>query len=434
MTVKAPSPRQLGHRVRSLRRDRGLSQEQLAQPDYSAAYISHVEHGKRRPSKEALGHIAQRLGVTLEQLVSGRDPDENLRLEVEIQQAIADIHRGDVAAAKDALESAQDRAQEVGHAPAVRQAELGMALALYRLGELDEALAIYLRVAAAASAAPPEMRTSALVGQARCLFHKGDMRDAIHLLESHLIELQRSEPADPGRLVEIYAALIPPYFESGLIERAKDVASKGLALAPEIPDLEQRACLYVNRAQLMVTQGEPREALTSLALAEDLYRYLGWHSESVKVTLARSFVLTDQGDLADAENLLRAAIEGADSGADLVDRVRALTRLAMIRRLDGSLQEGLDLAREAMDEGGKDFPVSVAEAAREAGLCARELGDADKALSYWRQALVLFSDHGDHEETARTCRLIGDHLLQVGDAEGAAEAYRSGLGSVQEIR
>jgi tetratricopeptide (TPR) repeat protein len=433
MKVKSLTPQQLGRRIRSLRLDQGLSQEELAEPHYTAAYISHVEHGKRRASQEALGHLAERLGVTVEQLLSGRDPNENLRLEVQIQQAIGDIHAGRVQEARDVLEAARARAQEVGHERAVAQAELGIAFALYRLGDLDESLATYVRAASATSDEPPEARTSALVGQARCLFQRGAMRDAIHLLESHLIELQRNDPPDPSRLVETYAALIPAYFESGLIERAKDVASKGLALAPDIPDLEQRACLYVNRGQLMVTQGQPREALTSLAIAEDLYRYLGWHSESMKVTLAKSFVLTDQGRFAEAEELLRAALE-TGGAINAADRVRSLTRLALVRRRQGSPQEALELAREAMQEGESSFPVSVAEAAREAGLCARDLDDDDAALSYWRQALELFRAHGHHEEIARTARLIGDHLLEAGDPQAAAEAYKQGLTSVTELR
>lgn len=434
MTVKTPTPLQLGRRIKALRTDRGLSQDQLAEPKYTAAYISHVEHGKRHPSQEALSHIAQCLGVTVDQLVTGRDPHDNLRRDISIQSAIADIHSGRVEEAKAVLETARDEAAEVKHESAHRQAELGLALAHYRLGDFDEALALYERAVELAEGEIPEARTSALVGKARCLFHKGDQRGAIHILESHLIDLQRSDPPDPARLVETYAALIPSYFESGLIERAMDVANKGLVLAPDIPDLEQRACLYVNRAQLMMTQGQPREALTSLSLAEDLYRYLGWHTESVKVKLARTFVLTEQGDPSGAGQLLRDILDREDTRVDRSDRVRALARLAMITRLDGSPQEGLELAREAMREGGKEFPVSVAEATREAGLCFRDLGDAGAALKHWRKALKRFREHGHHEEVARTSRLIGDHLLQAGDPQAAAAAYKQGLSSVTEIR
>lgn len=82
-------------------------------------------------------------------------------------------------------------------------------------------------------------------------------RESVYALEAHLDDLEREPNPDPGCLVETYAALIPGYLESGMVEAAKEVAAKGWELAPRITDVERRACLYVNRAQLMLMQGEP---------------------------------------------------------------------------------------------------------------------------------------------------------------------------------
>lgn len=432
MTVKTPTPQQLGRRIRNLRQDRGLSQDDLARPDYTAAYISHIEHGKRRASQEVLAHVATRLGLTVDQLVTGRDPDEDLRLEIETQEAVAQIHGGESARALKILERVRKRALETKNVRVAELAGAAIGLALYRLGKIEQSLAAYENVLSEIGEGGPERRTSAVVGMARCLFHSGEARDAIHLLESHLIDLERRDPPDPGCLVEVYAALIPAYFESGLIERASDVASKGWKLAPSIDDVDQRACLYVNRAQLLLTQGEPREALASLSLAEDLYRQLGWQAEAAKVILARSYVVTEQGDLQEAERLINAALEVAS--VDRADEIRALTRLAMIRRLLGDPQEGLELAGRARKRAARSFAGSRAEAIREQGMCFYELGDHGSALESWREALKLFGQTSDHEETARTARMIGDRLSEMGDSEGALQAYREGLGAVTELK
>lgn len=51
----------MGRRIRELRETRGLSQRQLAFPGCSAAYISRLEAGDRRPSIQLLHRLALRL-------------------------------------------------------------------------------------------------------------------------------------------------------------------------------------------------------------------------------------------------------------------------------------------------------------------------------------------------------------------------------------
>ena len=53
----------VGSRLRRLRRDRGLSQTDLAGDRFTASYVSHLERGRRRISPEALEYFAERLGV-----------------------------------------------------------------------------------------------------------------------------------------------------------------------------------------------------------------------------------------------------------------------------------------------------------------------------------------------------------------------------------
>ena len=57
--------RQLGAKVRSLRRERGLTQESLAESlDLSIAYVSVIERGGRNPPYTTVVAIARALGVS----------------------------------------------------------------------------------------------------------------------------------------------------------------------------------------------------------------------------------------------------------------------------------------------------------------------------------------------------------------------------------
>lgn len=434
MTIETINLHRLGKRIRRLRLEKGLSQEEVAQPAFTAAYMSHVEHGKRRPSQGALTHIAEQLGVTLEQLLSGRDPNEDLRLEIEIQAAIADLHGGDAAGAQGRLEEALAEAEKAKHERAALRAQEGLGQALYRLREYDRALGVFRRAAERSAHLADSERTTSIVGCSRCLFHLGKVRDALHLLESHKIELFRADPPDPTALLQVNAALIPPYFASGLLEQAQQVAREGWELAPVVPDLEHRACLYVNRAGLLLTRGEPREALASLSLAEDLFRQLGWHAEAVKVLLARAYALAERGDLAAAETLFRQVLEDPDMKPTDSERGQALVHLAQVRRRLGDPRDGLELARQVVKLAGSQLKYIAAEANREAALCLQDMQDPEAALRQSRKALKLFQEVENKEDIAKTARFIGDLLMKTGDTKKAAAAYREGLAAMAELR
>jgi ribosome-binding protein aMBF1 (putative translation factor) len=63
----------IGRRLQRLRKERGLSQRELAEPGVSYAYISRIEAGARQPSEMALRALAPKLGVTTLYLESGSD-------------------------------------------------------------------------------------------------------------------------------------------------------------------------------------------------------------------------------------------------------------------------------------------------------------------------------------------------------------------------
>lgn len=436
MPVKLSELEKLGRRIRDLRVERSMSQEELAEPDYTAAYISHIEHGKRRASQEALGHIADRLGMSLEQLVSGRDPQEDLRLEMTIQEALAILHEGDTTQAEENLRRTLTRAQRAGARRAATRAEEGIAQCLYKRGDLGAALAVYERMYAEISEeGSPEEATPAAVGSSRCLHQLAKTHDAVDLLESHLARLNRSQAPDPTAQLQVYAALIGPCFDLGKVERAKEVAARGTELAPEVADPEHLACLYQNRAGLMLEEQQPREALMFLARAEDMYKVLGWQAERARVRVARGLVHLEHDDLKRARAAFSSVLDDEESSLITPrEKARALTGLARVERQTGSPEEGLALARKALRLIGTEVPGEAAEAKREAGMCAADLADRASALKFWRSALTLYRTAEDKSEAARTARLIGKELERRGEHKAAAAVYAEGLSGLEEVR
>lgn len=67
----------VGLNLQNARRQRGLSQEELAHlASVHQTYLSGVERGKRNPTIEVLDRIAMALGVDIEHLVCRREPGD----------------------------------------------------------------------------------------------------------------------------------------------------------------------------------------------------------------------------------------------------------------------------------------------------------------------------------------------------------------------
>src|SRR5436189_2674447 len=139
----APSGLRVGERLRQLRVASGLTQSELAGERFSKEYVSQIERGKTRPTRETIEWLAQRLGVDPGFLANGVATDERGRLE------------GALARAEALLESLQH----------------------------EEAAAEYERLVPAVKATGlPELEVRALVGAGRTQMRLGALRNALALL------------------------------------------------------------------------------------------------------------------------------------------------------------------------------------------------------------------------------------------------------------
>src|SRR5437867_11144147 len=79
----------LGERLRQLRVGAGLTQTELAGTRFSKEYVSQIERGKTRPTRETVEWLAQQLGVDADFLQNGVSTDERSRIETMLARAEA---------------------------------------------------------------------------------------------------------------------------------------------------------------------------------------------------------------------------------------------------------------------------------------------------------------------------------------------------------
>src|SRR5438552_3913410 len=91
----------LGERLRQLRVAAGMTQTELAGDRFSKEYVSQIERGKTRPTRETIDWLAVRLGVDPGFLANGVATDERGRLEGALARAetLIEAQRNEEAAA-----------------------------------------------------------------------------------------------------------------------------------------------------------------------------------------------------------------------------------------------------------------------------------------------------------------------------------------------
>lgn len=82
---------QIGRRIRKLRKERGYTQEALAEAiDRSVPYVSHIERATKKGSLETISRIAASLNVSIDYLLSGARSMDTIAFMPEAEQILKD--------------------------------------------------------------------------------------------------------------------------------------------------------------------------------------------------------------------------------------------------------------------------------------------------------------------------------------------------------
>src|SRR5919198_427352 len=302
------SGNRLGERLRQLRVAAGMTQTDLAGERFSKEYVSQIERGKTRPTRETIEWLAQKLGVDPGFLERGVSADERRRVETLLARAEA----------------------------------------LTESSQFEEAIADYenCRTAVLATGVT-ELEVRHLAGEAWARMETCDrLRADILAWRSRCYRRQRDLEAareDVERALELAQALDDPrktaqtYFQASLVSermghwvQARNYAERAKAFYEQINDERnvgrllnkgsdaEAANVVASLAHVHLMTGEAaaaeEEARHALSLMEDREDFL-YHVAPTQLVLGRA--LMEQGRLDEAEELLRAS----DSSAEQLESI-----------------------------------------------------------------------------------------------------------------
>ncbi len=395
--MPASGSSRLGERLRQLRVSAGLTQTDVAGDRFSKEYISQIERGKTRPTRETVEWLAARLGVDASFLASGVTADQRARVEAALARAEA---------------SSEQR-------------------------EYDDALEEYRQVGSAVLATGAvELQVRALSGEAWALAHRGEVRRAIELLEEARGYVERREFADVDRADVL--------FRLGVCRTLLSSISTAIALFNEALALAERSPL-------------PSDLLRSSILTWRSRCYRRQRDyEAAREDVERALELAEarQDTKRLGEAYTQASLIAERDGHWILARTYAERAKAQYEELSDQLAVG----RLLNNLGGLDFllgkPEQALERLKQSIKIAFELGDEQEAATavssvaqvhlrtgepalaeeHARQALVLLGGREDQINEIGNARLVlGRALLEQDRLDEAEVAFAEAEDAFQQF-
>ncbi|GGK88764.1 hypothetical protein Sme01_01930 [Sphaerisporangium melleum] len=415
------------------RRQRGLSQAQLAHPELSDSYVSLIESGKRTPTAAVLELLAAKLECSLTYLINGVTAEQMQELELRLGYASLALNNGEVAEARQRYAELLEDGSLVGLRSLLHQAEYGYALASEACGDLDEAISVLSRLREAATETPPTDQTLAIaVALSRCYRERGDLTAAVQVGEESLFGTDR--PAWNDGLVELGATLLGAYIVRGDLLRARQFASELLAAAEMLGTPRSTVAACWNAAVVADLTGRGDEALSLVERALAVQSETGDPRNLARLRMEYAVLLlrTRPSEAKACRDLmLRGERELAESSAGTVDLARAAIYLAKAEFVLGNAKKAAEYARRGRDMLNERTPALLAEGRlvlSSALLLLNEATEATVELLAVEQSL----EQTPNSRKAAEGWLSTARVLERLDDGGAAsvDAYQRALASV----
>jgi transcriptional regulator with XRE-family HTH domain len=425
----------VGHRLKRLRLERGLSQRDLSSPGVSYAYISRIEAGARTPSVKALRMLAQKLQVSVEYLETGRDLGAGDARELKLADAELELRLGETTAdAERVLRDVLEEARLAGDQIAAVRATVGLGLAAARNGYHLDAVE-RLEAALKEFTVSPHIRPDvyATLGQSYAALGAPDR--AARLFESVLERLGSEAPHDVNVQIRFAALLSYALTDAGDNDRAGSVVRDALDRLGGEADPQNRIRLYWSLARVATHEGRlaeglhyTRHAISLLEVTDDT------------VQLARGYLLSAglearEGMTTEMRTHLRRAKQLLGPHPEPRDLAMLRTGQSWLAALEGDGPTAVARARESLDTLGTHHGAEQGTAVWALGRGFTLTGDWSGARDAYQRAIDLLVVHNRHADAASAALEWGTALRDEGhDAEAEPVLRRAAdLGLAAEV-
>jgi tetratricopeptide (TPR) repeat protein len=429
---------QLGERLRRLRSAAGLTQSDLAGHRFSKEYVSQIERGKTRPTRETIEWLATQLGVDAAFLASGVAADERDRLEGALARAEALYEAGedvDAASAFDVLVSA---ARATGSPELQVRALVGTGLAKMRLSDHRAALELLseARALTESGSFSDVERADVLLRLGGCRYQLSSTQSAIALFDEALALANRSGMPCDALKADIFSWRARCWLRQRDYEAARDDVERALELARGVDDQRTIGVAYFQASLVADRQGHWGLARTYAERARDAYAELADRVHVGELTNnlgAFNFLLgrTDEAIVLLKEAFAIALETGRDGNAG-----RAASSLAQVNLRTGDPAQAEEQARQALRllDGRVDYIDEVGNAQLVLGKALLEQDRFDEAEAAFGEAETSFTELGSDSHRAAVWLARGDLAARRGDDKAAADLYRSAAEALQDVR
>lgn len=413
----------VGARIRSLRTARSLTQAQLAEPQYTKAYISMLESGRTRASMKALEHIAGRLGVQPSDLLGGNPAPAAPQFDLlEARRLIED---GQSTAAIPLLE-----ALEEGLTPSDQLVRLRyLASAKISVGEAKQAFPLLERAQRMADLLGDQQELVRIKSVLAAAYAKTyAYEDAIRLFRDCVQACEDGVIADPTFHFRRLADLAVHLTNQRRPKEAMPVYERAIEMAGQFSDRRSLGAMYAGLAKAYHLQGEVELAITNNQRSLQVFEELS-ALDHVACTLDN--IAVQYAEFGSRER----AKESLARGARLAIEIRRDPTLASIKATEAEITAktdpaaGLELAQDALKFARKVDQVD----AQVRGLVLigelRMKASGTTARKSFQDARVLAEERAPH-----LLRMIFDRWSHAAESSGDSdEALRLARRALESI-
>ena len=408
----------IGERLHRLRLERGLSQRQLADTGVTAAYISRIEGGERRPSVRALRQLAPKLGVSVMYLETGSDLTDSELRDIRLGDAELRLRLGEGGAEVETeLRALLDEAREASDDAGALRAQIALGLAAAARSDHAEAVQL-LEAVVAHSGISPLGQPDVYAALGHAYSELGRRGDAIRLFEDCLASLDESDPRAEAAYVRFATFLSYALADAGDLGAAQSVVNEAIDRAGTVDDAYSRVRLYWSRARLASMAGESTSALSNIRSAITLLKetedtlHLG-----LAYLLQGEFLLEENRlDEADAVLALASRLVGQ---ADVQHRGGLLAEQAKVAARRGDAKSALALAEEAILVVGSGTPSEEGRAHWALAEALAAAGDLVAAEQEFDRAEQLLA--GEERYTVQLLKIRARVAREAGRVDQAIE-------------